>query len=278
MLAWRRQQCHCNEGNIAIADQGQQRHCYKDDNTILMVAKTSVHWQLQQCHHHEGNNCNRDNSKNPAHQWPPYHHNVGDDASLTTSIDGDNTSLTTAETRLHIDNGNNIIVTRATIAIATTCQQAMRAMTSMMTTTPLQWGWQHQLENSDDTITTRATKPSQIKSNDSIVIRSTMSAQWQQGLLCIDNGSEAIVVRITIAMVTMAKTPGHWRWRLHHNKGNNASLTRRDKGDNASSTMAEMPAHQQLWQCNCDKNNSCHCNNGKEACALTATTSSWPGQ
>jgi hypothetical protein len=44
---------------------------------------------------------------------------MGDDASSTTSNKGNNASLTTAETRLHIDNDNGAIVTRATIAIAT---------------------------------------------------------------------------------------------------------------------------------------------------------------
>jgi hypothetical protein len=46
-------------------------------------------------------------------------HDVGDDASLMTSNEGNSASLTTAETSLHIVNGNDAIVTRATIAIAT---------------------------------------------------------------------------------------------------------------------------------------------------------------
>jgi hypothetical protein len=39
-----------------------------------------------------------------------------------TSGEGDNASLTTAETRLRINKGDAAIVTRATIAIATTAK------------------------------------------------------------------------------------------------------------------------------------------------------------
>jgi hypothetical protein len=44
---------------------------------------------------------------------------VGDDTSSTTSGEGNNASSTTAETRLRINNGNDAIVMRAKIAIAT---------------------------------------------------------------------------------------------------------------------------------------------------------------
>jgi hypothetical protein len=55
------------------------------------------------------------------------------------------------------------------------------------------------------------------------------------------------MTRVTIAITTMAKMPMHqWQW-CHHNKGNNSSLTTSNKGNDASSTMAEMPLHQQ-WQ------------------------------
>jgi hypothetical protein len=47
----------------------------------------------------------------------------------------------------------------------------------MMTTTPLQLGQQHQLEDSNNTIATRATMPTQIKGNSTIVTRATMAAQ-----------------------------------------------------------------------------------------------------
>jgi hypothetical protein len=47
---------------------------------------------------------------------------MGDNASSTTSNEGDDASLTMAETRLRMDNSDDSIVTRATITIATTAK------------------------------------------------------------------------------------------------------------------------------------------------------------
>jgi hypothetical protein len=44
----------------------------------------------------------------------------------------------------------------------------------MMATTPLQQGQQHQLEDGNDTIATRATALSWIKGNNAIVTKATM--------------------------------------------------------------------------------------------------------
>jgi hypothetical protein len=90
---------------------------------------------------------------------------------------------------LHINNSNNTIVMRATIAIATMAkrpthqqrQQCHRddgkdACTLMMTKTPLQQGQQCQLEDSVDTIRTRETMSSRIKSNNVIFTRATAPA------------------------------------------------------------------------------------------------------
>jgi hypothetical protein len=44
-------------------------------------------------------------------------------------------------------------------------------------------------------------------------------------------------------MATIAKMPAHQWQQQHNNEGNKASLTTSNKGNNASSTMAEMPAH-----------------------------------
>jgi hypothetical protein len=63
MPAWWWQQCHHNKGNSAIANQGQQCHCYEGSNTIVTMARTPAHQQRQQHHHCEGNNCNHDNGK-----------------------------------------------------------------------------------------------------------------------------------------------------------------------------------------------------------------------
>jgi hypothetical protein len=60
---------------------------------------------------------------------------VGHNTSSTTSSKGNNASLTTVETRLCINNGNDTIVTRAKIAIAT------------MAKTPVHQQWQCQLAN-----------------------------------------------------------------------------------------------------------------------------------
>jgi hypothetical protein len=51
--------------------------------------------------------------------------------------------------------------------------------------------------------------PLRIKGNNTIVTRTTMPAQQQQGCLHINNGNNAIVMRVTIAIVTIAKTPAH---------------------------------------------------------------------
>jgi hypothetical protein len=52
---------------------------------------------------------------------------------------------------------------------------------------------------------------------------------------------------VTIANTTTAKMPAH-QWQRHHrDEGNDASLTTSNKGNDAISTMVEMPAQQQ-WQ------------------------------
>jgi hypothetical protein len=68
----------------------------------------------------QGNNCNCNNGKNSAHQRQQCHCNVGDNAGSTTSNKGDDARSTAVETCLCINNSNNAIVKRATIAIATT--------------------------------------------------------------------------------------------------------------------------------------------------------------
>jgi hypothetical protein len=69
----------------------------------------------------------------------------------------------------------------------------------MMTRTPLQWGQQRQLEDSNNAITTRAITPLQIKGNDANVTRETTPSQQLQGCLHIDNSIDAIVMGATIA-------------------------------------------------------------------------------
>jgi hypothetical protein len=86
-----------------------------------------------------------------------------------------------------------------------------------------------------------------------------LAQQWQKRLH-INEGYNAIMMRATIAIATTAKMPEDWRQWPHHNKGSNASLMTCDKGKEASSTMADTPAHQwQQW---------CHHNNGKDTSIL----------
>jgi hypothetical protein len=91
------------------------------------------------------------------------------------------------------------------------------------------------LDGGNNAIAKRETMPSWIKGNNAIVMRATTPAQQQRG--------NAIVMRAKIAIAMMAKMPVHQPQQRHHNKGNNASLTRSDKGNDASLTMAETPAH-----------------------------------
>ncbi len=144
-----------------------------------------------------------------------------------------------------------------------------------MATTPLSWGWQlqlwqlqrHLLIDGNNAIKTRTTMPAWWQAT-----RATMLAQQWRRPQRINDSNNTIVTRATIAIVTTAKTPAHWRHQCHHNKSNNASLMTRNEGDNASLTMAEMPVHQQ-WQW-------CHHDNGKDSCTLTmaTTTATTPAQ
>jgi hypothetical protein len=180
--------------------------------------------------------------------------------------------------KCHQDDGKDACASKAKMPLQQGqqchCNDAKDAYALMMTTTPLQWGQQHQLEGSNVAIAMRATTPSQIKGNDAIATRATTPAQSRQGRLCINNGNNTIVMRATIAIVTMAKMPAYWRQQCHHNKGNNASLTTSNEGNDASLTTAEKPVRQQWQQCHCDKSNNRHCNNSKDACTLMATTPS----
>jgi hypothetical protein len=163
------------------------------------------------------------------------------------------------------------------MAIMPAWQQATRATTLMMTTTPLQQGQQCQLKDGNNAITTRATTPSRIKGDNTIIKRATMPAWQCQGCLRINNGNNTIVMRATIAIATTAKRPVHqWQW-CHHNKNNNSSLPTSYEGDDASFTTTETPAYQQWQWCLHGKSNNCHWDNGKDVCALTATTPSQQG-
>jgi hypothetical protein len=54
-------------------------------------------------------------------------------------------------------------------------------------------------------------------------------------------------------------------------EGDNVSPMMSNKGNEASLTTAEMPAHQQWQQHHRDESNNRHHDNSKDACTLTAT-------
>jgi hypothetical protein len=296
------------------------------------------------------------------------------------------TMLAQLQQRRHCNEGNNPHCNNSKDACASTTTMPSQggqqhhsndskdACASMMMMTPLQQGQLCQLEDGDDTIATKATMPLQIKGNNAIVMRATTPSQWWQRCLHIDNCNDAIVMRVTIAIATTAKTlcingnnaimmwvttsaqwqatrattlnqqqrrqasasttvmtplwqeqqlplqqqqrrlhidgndaslPSSnegsnidddngaiamkvtmpaWGWQqCHHNKGNDAIADQGQrrhcyKGNEASLTTARMPAHQQRQQCHCHEGDNCNGNNGKDACALTATTPSQQGQ
>jgi hypothetical protein len=140
-------------------------------------------------------------------------HQLNDYASSTTAEtllqQGQQSPLQRWQRCLHI-NCNNTIITRAITSLR---QVRLRiddddvAIATRVTT----------LEDGNNAIAMRATTPSQIKGNSTIVMRAMMPAWWRQGCLRINNGNDATVMRVTIAIATMAK-PAHWQQQRHHDK------------------------------------------------------------
>jgi hypothetical protein len=310
MQSW--QWCQHNEGNDAIMTtakmpvhwQWQWHHCVKGNNTSLKraakplqqeqqqycnngkdawTAKTPAHWQ-QQHHRNEGNNPSSMTVKMPAHWWWQQPHCYkGNDASSMIMV-------AWLQQRCHCNKGNichnndgkNACASTATMPLQRGqqrhCDDGEDTCALMMTKMPLQQGWWHQFEDGNNAIAKRETMPSRIMGKDAIVTRALTPAWWQKGLLRINNGNDAIIMRATIAIAMTAMTPVHWRWWHHHDKSNDTSLMTSNEGDDASLTTAEIPAHrQQQWRHH-DKSNNRHCNNSKDDYASTATMPSWQGQ
>jgi hypothetical protein len=82
-------------------------------------------------------------------------------------------------------------------------------MTLMMIMMPLQQKQQHQLEDGNDAIATRATMQLQIRDVNTIDTKATTPAQQQQECLHINNGNNAIIMKAKIAIAMMAKMPVH---------------------------------------------------------------------
>jgi hypothetical protein len=250
---WQWQRCHRDEGNdtsltmgTTPLQQGKQRYC--NNGKDALTAKTPAH-QRGQHHCNKGNDASSTTAKMPAHPW----------RQLPNCYKGNNASLMTVLAQLrqrchcnkvnnhHRNNGKDACTSMAPTPLQRGqqhhCNDGKDTCTLMMTMMPLQQGQQRQLEDGGNAIATRATTPLEIKGDSAIVTRATMLAWQWQGRLRIDNGHDAIIMRATIAIATMAKMPSHqWQW-CHHNNSNNASSTTSNKVNNTSSTMAEMPAH-----------------------------------
>jgi hypothetical protein len=81
--------------------------------------------------------------------------------------------------------------------------------------------------------------PLRIKGNNAIVTRAMTPSLQRQGRLCINNGNDAIIIRVKIAIATMAKNPAH-QWQQRHCKvGDNTSSMISGEGGNTSLTTAE---------------------------------------
>ncbi len=139
---------------------------------------TTLYQLRQRCHRNEGNNCNCNKGNN-------HYCNDGRDACALMA-----TMPLRQGQQCHRNDGKD-------------------ACALMMMTMPFQQGQRHQLEDDNNAIATRATTPSQIKGNNTIVPRATTPAWQRQGCLCINNGNDPIVMRATIAITTIAKTPAH---------------------------------------------------------------------
>jgi hypothetical protein len=215
--------------------QGQQQHCNDSKDACSLILMTTPLQQGQQYQFEEGNKA------------------IAMRATTPLQIKGNNAIVMRAtmpawwwQGHLHINNGDNVIAMKGTIAIG------------MAAKTPVhQRQWCHHNKGNNASSTTSK------KGNNASSSTAEMPVhKWWQQYHCDKSNN---------CHCAMVKMPAHWwQWR-HHKKGNNTSLTTSNKGNNASSTTAEMPAHQwQQWH---------HHNNGKDACALTtATTTLLQGQ
>jgi hypothetical protein len=153
MPLWQGQHRQLEDSNNAIATMATMLWINGDD-TIVTRAITPA-WQRQGCLRiNNGYNAivMRETiiiamvAKMPVHQWQRYHHNKGDNTNLTSRDEG--VMLVWQWQRcLCINDGNNSIVTRATIAITT------------MEKMPAHWRQQcHLNEGNNASLTTRDNK------------------------------------------------------------------------------------------------------------------------
>jgi hypothetical protein len=227
MPLWLQQRClHIDNGNDAIgtrartpAWQWQQRHCNEGNNVIAMMAKKP---ELQKHMHimmttplQQGQQGQLNNSKYACALM----------IARTPLLQGqqcllnDYASSTMAEIPLQqgwqsalLDNGNNAIITRATISIAMMAQMPAH-----------QWQQRHHNKGNNSSSTT--CNKGNNASLTTVKTCALTTPMWRR----------------TILIATMAMPAHQWQQR-HHKKSNNASLITSNKGN--SLTTVEMPAHQ----------------------------------
>jgi hypothetical protein len=221
--------------------QWQQFHCNEGNNATVMMARMPVHWWWQQCHCNKGNDASL--------RWQQRHCNKGNKAIADQGKQCHcykDKACWQQQGRLLINNGDDTIVMRTAIAIATQyhCNKGNSTIT-MMERIPEHQSWQQRHCN---------------KGNDAILRTTTMPLQWGQQCCCRsrammpllggqwrkpDNGKDACTSK-------MATMPSSWGQQLQCNNGEDACVL-----------TATTPSQQ---------GQQCHCNDSKDACASIMTT------
>jgi hypothetical protein len=300
MAAWGQWQRHCNEGYNTVADQGQvysqpDLHCprpvkkgrHKISLNYEQVGE-SPRPAFLTCEYCLANQ-NLTKFANYFALFPQVQGNVGQEIREPK---GNNAIITRVKTPspqwqgcLCINNGNHAIIIRANIAIMTTTKTLRIDGNNAIKTwvMPLAWGqaarattlakqWQRHACAS-----TMAMMPSWREQQ--------LPLQQQQRHLLIDGGNASLPMshegndinddKYAIAM--RATTTAWGQQQCNHEEGNNTVTDQGQRrhcyeGDDIILTTARMPAHQQLQQCHHHEGDNCNGDNGKDACALTATT------
>jgi hypothetical protein len=114
-----------------------------------------------------------------------------------------------------------------------------------------------------------------INSNNAIASRATMALQWWERHLRINDDNNLIVM--------MATVPAWGQQWQHCGKGNNYVADQGQwchcyKSNDSSLTMARVPVHQQQQRRHCHESDNRNCSNSKDPYALLATMPSQHGQ
>jgi hypothetical protein len=239
-------QCQLGDGNKAITTRATMLLQIKSNNAIVTRATMPSQWRQGCLRINNSNNAIimsatipiATMAKPPAHWLQQCHHDKGDDANSMMSNEGNNASLTTVETPAHWQwwgdhcyKSNNCHCNIgkdacASMAMTPAWQWGARATTLMITTTPLQQGWQYQLEDSNDAIMTSAT----------MLCRSRATMPFLWGQQCRpNNGKDA-------SALTAATTPLWWGQQFQSRQRQKCLCI---NGNNTIPLRATMPAWQQ---------------------------------